>query len=81
LRIAQLERRVRQVLDVVFLDEVILAADVLARRHHAAPDLRQFRQHAAVAVLLRGGGWRHADSGWARPGKSANRLLKLRFSR
>jgi len=57
--IKQLERRIRQMLDVVFLDQVILAADVLARRHHAAPDLRQFAQDRPVAVALRRGRRRH----------------------
>ena len=46
-------RRVRQVGDLVLADLVFLAADVLAPRHHAAPDLRQGRQDGAVAVHFR----------------------------
>jgi len=52
-------RCVGQALDLVFLDQPVGAAEKLALRHHAAPDLGQLRQHLTVAVALNAWGVRH----------------------
>ena len=67
-RVAQFVGSVRQAGNLVFLDQVIDAADILLVRHQAAPDLRQGGQRLAVAVQLprlfrRDGGQGRAGAG------------------
>lgn len=74
--VSQLERRVRHCGQLLFVNQVILAADILAARHHAAPDSGQGRQDRTVAVALLQARCRHTRQRLGQAGEIGKQIVE-----